>query len=529
MKMIPATPHGTHSQAEKRVFDQLRFAFEHDQTLIAFHSLNLPRHPYKRFGEIDFLLCGANGIFVLEVKGGRVSCKDGLWHFENRYGEVSTSVEGPFKQAQSALQGLISKLRDNLPESVMSQFTIGYGVIFPDVEWRVQGVEWDFQPLADVRQIRNLEHWLGNLFEYWRCKEGRERHPDAASITRLQQYLRPEFEVAETLYRQACRSEENIASLTGDQMVMVDIANANDRVLCSGGAGTGKTFLALELARRWTAEGQNVLLACRSNWLKRFLESRFVLPGLTVSLIESIPTALRRSGLPYFDALIVDEGQDLMDRGSLGKLGMAIRGGLEHGRWSFFYDVNNQSGFFGTVDRDAITFLDGCHPARIPLRTNCRNTRVILNRVQDHLGADMGVRGAGEGPAVREYDAGSREESATLLANELFEIIDEGGIPSGSVTILSPLPLGASSVSLLPASIRESITPLDEYSLRAFPTGQTGFAEIPNFKGLENEVIIIVDLPRPQKGKEPLALHYVAMSRARVVLSLIYRAKTLPP
>jgi hypothetical protein len=91
------------------------------------------------------------------------------------------------------------------------------------------------------------------------------------------------------------------------------------------------------------------------------------------------------------------------------------------------------------------------------------------------------------------------------------------------------LPFGASSVSLLPASIRENITLLDEYSLRSFPTGQTGFAEIPNFKGLENEVIIIVDLPRPQKGKKPLALHYVTMSRARVVLSLIYRAKTLTP
>ena len=55
MEMIPATPHGTHSRAEKRVFDQLRIAFETDHTLTAYHSLNLPRHPYKRFGEIVVL------------------------------------------------------------------------------------------------------------------------------------------------------------------------------------------------------------------------------------------------------------------------------------------------------------------------------------------------------------------------------------------------------------------------------------------------------------------------------------------
>jgi len=139
----------------------------------------------------------------------------------------------------------------------------------------------------------------------------------------------------------------------------------------------------------------------------------------------------------------------------------------------------------------------------------------------------MGVRGAGNGPAVREYDVSSSEESAALLASEIREIIDEGGITCGSVTILSPLPFKESSASLLPDSIRERISLLDEYALRSFPTEKLGFAEISNFKGLENEVIIIVDLSRPHKGKEPLSAHYVAMSRARVVLSLIYRKDTL--
>lgn len=443
----------------------------------------------------------------------------------DKNGRVASRLIPYVDQVRSALgieHGLTSKLHDQLPDHVLSQFTIGYGVIFPDVEWRVQGVEWDSQTVADAREMRRLDSWLGKLFAYWGRRKGCQRHPDAAALTLLKRYLRPEFEMAVSLYRQVSRVEENIASLTDDQMAMVDIVSANARVLCSGGAGTGKTFLALELARRWTAEGKKVLLVCRSNWLKRYLESRFVLPGLIVSLIDATRTALRRSGINFFDAVIVDEGQDLMDMDSLRRLDSLMPGGLAHGRWCFFYDINNQSGLLGTVERDAVAFLEHCNPARIPLRTNCRNTRVILDKVQDMLGADMGVRGAGDGPAVREYDVCSREESAALLANEIFEIIDAGGIPPGSVTILSPLPFQDSSVSLLPDSIRERITLLDEYSLRSFPLAEASFAQIPNFKGLENDVIIIVDLARPKKGRGPLSMHYTAMSRPRAILSLIF-------
>ena len=72
MKMIPSFPHKTDSTGERRVFDLLRAAFEHDQNsdLTAFHSLNITRHAYKRFGEIDFVIVGGPGVLVLEVKGG---------------------------------------------------------------------------------------------------------------------------------------------------------------------------------------------------------------------------------------------------------------------------------------------------------------------------------------------------------------------------------------------------------------------------------------------------------------------------
>ena len=523
MRMIPDTPHGTHSQAEKRVFDRLRAAFadEQDGVFTAYHSLNLTRHAYKRFGEIDFLVCCPQGIFVIEVKGGRVGCHNGIWQYTNRYGDVTESNEGPFKQAESALHGLMANLRANLPDRVVAQFSIGYGVIFPDCEWPVSGAEWDAKTVADARGYKDIERWLEKLFQYWRGKDGGHRHPTAPALKELRHYLRPEFEAATPLHVQALGAEERIATLTEDQMAMVDVVTANRRVLCSGGAGTGKTFLALELARRWTAEDMNVALVCRSPWLKNYLDARFSIPKLTVSLVSAVRNACRRQGLDSFDAVIVDEGQDIFDMASLDCLDSVLNGGLIDGRWCIFHDINNQSGLFGSFDQEAMDYLASIQPVRVPLRTNCRNTRIILDKVQTSLGADMGTRGAGFGPSIREHYSTSRDESAQLLAIELIELIDHGGISPGDVTILSPYPFGDSCVALLPEKIRREIVALDEYSLRNFPNTKTSFAEIANFKGLENEAIIVTDLPPPTKGRQNLVMHYVAMSRARSVLSLI--------
>ena len=73
MRMVPRSPYDTNSQAEKRIFEQLRGAF--DKRYAAYHSLKPTRHPHKRFPEIDFVTCGPEGLYVLEVKGGDVSCR----------------------------------------------------------------------------------------------------------------------------------------------------------------------------------------------------------------------------------------------------------------------------------------------------------------------------------------------------------------------------------------------------------------------------------------------------------------------
>ena len=532
MQMIPATPHDTHSRAELLVFDRLKAAFVHDTQLrlTAFHSLNLTHHAYKRFGEIDFLIVGRPGILVLEVKGGGVACRNGVWEYTDRTGLAHRSPEGPFRQAQSALHGLMDKLKGGLPESVWSSFTIGHAVVFPDCDWEVAGAEWDPEMLADARTSRNLERWLTGLFAYWRRKDPRQRaEPDDDALAAIKRFLRPEFDVAIPLHVRVEEAERQAVALTQDQMWMVDVAEANPRVICCGGAGTGKTFLALELARRWAATGLKVLIACRSPWLRHWLATRFAIPGVAVCLADAAPVAARRLAIDRFDALIVDEGQDLLDLATLDRMDGVLLGGLEGGRWCFFHDINNQAGYFGPPDPDALDLLRSYGPAPVPLKINCRNTRQILEQVQTSLGADMGVRGTGDGPQVRQYHVQSQQEAALVLEREIERLIDHGGLPPDDISILSPRPFLDSAAALLPTGPRSRILVLDEYSMRNFPPPGISFAEIAHFKGLENEAVVLIDLPDPLTDPSRGPDHYVGMSRARALLSLIFSGCSARP
>ena len=500
------------------MFDQLRATFSGpDQNgWFAMHSLNLPRHEYKRFGEIDFVICGPDGLFVLEVKGGGVSCHDGIWETTNRYGETERLRESPFKQAEGALHGL----REKLPASLFNMFVVGYGVVIPDVERVPESAEWDRAVLADGRGFRQFEKWLKRFVRHWRAKDSRKTTANPEQLNALRQHLRPDFEAVVPLHVSAHDVETRIARLTEDQLNLLDVVEANSRVICSGGAGTGKTMLALELAKRWGASGMKTALACHSPWLKRFLE-RNAVPGLTVSLADSIHVTAKRVGIEKFDALIVDEGQDVLNMDALARLDDRLREGISEGRWCFFHDANNQSGLCGSYVPDAYDYLESFGPARIPLKTNCRNSLPILKRIQLALHADMGNAGVGDGPAVREIHVSDAKGATEALEKELRSLVDGEGFGLGDIVVLSPFPFAQSWVSALPTDLRESVSVLDDASPRNMSRHTIGFAQIGDFKGLESEVVVLVDMPRPGHSGTLRSLHYVGMSRARALLSMI--------
>ncbi len=201
MIMVPRLPIATDSKAELVVFERLKQAFARDavhaQTAYALHSLNICSHDYKRFAEIDFVLCTTAGIFVLEVKGGAVSCTQGCWTFENEQGQKTVNREGPFKQANSGLQGLRTQLEREFGEAAMHSVCLGYGVILVNTTLNVRSAEWEAPMLCNQRALRDLEGWLGRFFAYWENRNKAAGVPikplTLPFIRELVQFIRPDF------------------------------------------------------------------------------------------------------------------------------------------------------------------------------------------------------------------------------------------------------------------------------------------------------------------------------------------------
>lgn len=438
----------------------------------------------------------------------------------DRKGQEHRHREGPFRQVQGNMFALLDQLKRHLPVAELDDLPKGWGVVLPDCAFDVKSVEWDDATIADQRRMGQFPVWIENFMRYYRRKAGHDAAYRARPefLRRITDILRPQFEKVASLAGALDTAEMNLNSLTDDQCRAVDVLVANPRVLCSGGAGTGKTFLALELARRALAEERKVILCCSSPWLRNYLDTRLSDPIFHVLAIAQARKTVSR--LTPADLLIVDEGQDLMNFEDLDVLDKLVQGGLAGGSWSFFYDRNNQSGLVGRWDPNSLEFLDSHGATHVPLTRNCRNTRPIVEEVQRLTGCDMGRKEEGEGPLVEVVQSDASEPPETKVSRTITRLLDEG-VPMSHITLLSPYPWSESCASRLSQHVQRDVLQMDEFNLREFPPAQISFARIQDFKGLENTAIVLMDLDRQHLDRSAPSLLYVGMSRARAYLALV--------
>ncbi|MGW6059862.1 NERD domain-containing protein [Streptomyces sp. NPDC055189] len=500
----------TRSQGERSVFAALK-AIQDDQS-VALHSVHLPEHRKKRVGEIDFVVITPDLLLFIEVKGGRVVEDDGSWYY-GPVGREDGPKESPFVQASGGMHefereigGLVGDLRNlGVPS--------GYLVVTPDI---------DLPPLTEYKPEqylgktaydggRGLSQGIERAARYWLRRNRWARTPVPASLRkRMLEATRPQFDLVPNLHSKLLHLDVAFERLTNEQLDRLDESESNDRLIWTGGAGTGKTFLAAEAARRKAVNG-SVLFTCASTTLAAHVAGILTDEAITVLPFDRLDEAVGRT----FDHLVVDEAQDLMTFESMDTLEKLLVGGLAEGRWLFLLDQNNQVLAPASYDPEAWNYLLSMGSRFGPLRRNCRNTTQIVKQVHFYTGADLGVASAGEGEPVRfEYVDGAPQE-AVALDTYVNDLVQQGISPK-DITLLSVSGDWETSSARLSQRSSKIERFVDVVGTERTKNRLT-WSSIADFKGHENHVVCLIDLePAHLEGR--LDAIYVAWTRARAQL-----------
>lgn len=499
----PVTAFGkVQSTAEVRVANLLS-QVNLSRPATCFYSVHLTRHAYKKMSEIDFVVVLEDCVIVIEVKGGRVGRQDGLWTFTNRHNETSVKREGPFEQARSGMFSLKRRLEEELPGTDMAW---GILVITPD------------QPLSSGIEWEAWEH-LGpssmNVADFTRAIEQSRRRALTAwkptirsgSYKDVGKALRPDFDLIPMLSAESGRLEIEFRTVLEGQHAVLESAEGNARLLCEGGAGTGKTLLAAETARRSAASGERVVFTCLS---------RPVLDYVSLLLADTDVKCLPFNEISAFggvvDLVVVDEAQDVINLGGMAALELLLGGSFDATRWRLFCDSNNQAHVDGAFDQEVYELLRSAASV-VTLVNNCRNTEPIISQTQLITGADLGKPRVGAGPRVRLVPVDSDEAAATVL-DERIEQFRAEDIALGDVALVTLRPIGSQSSAELSVAWRQGKI------VQAGGMRQKGAARLyrpEEIKGLEAPHVCVIDVDDLETPQTMQRL-YVAMTRPRYSL-----------
>jgi hypothetical protein len=415
----------------------------------------------------------------------------------------------------------------------------------PEVE---QDLVYDDRDLAKPMQayiVRIAEHWQARIT----ALHG-GRRPEPLSLRErslILHELAPDFDLVPTLRARISEVDDELIRLTEQQKELLDGLLDQPRVIVEGGAGTGKTFVACNEAVRLAQTGSGTMFVCYGSRLADHLRPSLASHGVQVRHIHGLMADLvdaagRTDDLPsvqsrdlldiYYpqiaidalgdlerwgsvDALVLDEGQDLLKPTYVQFFDALLDGELSGGTWRVFLDPN-QDLFRGAPLSELERLANCSHPYR--LTKNCRNTQEIALATSILSGVKLSETLVVEGPEVTEEwcsDAKDRQKNATKVIRDWLR----RGIAPHQITVLSPRNFESSTLgSIDPAKLPRQI--VDVSHSGASDTSRIRFSTIAGFKGLEADAVLLTDLD-DLMDPETRSLLYVGASRAKVLMALL--------
>lgn len=534
-RMIPTQPHpDTKSQAELTLFAALKSQLSSEHTV--FHSVAWQlrsRYGDVQDGEADFLVVHPDfGILIVEVKGGRIRY-DGV---EDQWYTYDEPIKDPFKQGRTNKYSLLKKLHE-LPYWRDRWITVGYAAAFPDVS--VKGdlrLDAPRQLILDAGDMNGLETWVKQAMQFLTGNRPDDSPLGRAGVEELVKTLSPSIDLPPLLSIEIESQEQEQERLTREQFSLLDFLGRQRRVAISGCAGSGKTTLAYEKARRLAEQDFKVLLTCfnvcLAEWLQ--LESDDTRPHklhianfhqLASELVEQAGYPIGSYNSEYFETILPDRLVEAVDKlGSQYDAVVVDEGQDFHDNWWFPLQCllhDPDQGIFYVFFDDNQNIYQGARQmplesAPFPLPHNCRNTQQIHQQILPFYHSDQLPTAIGpQGRPVERHTYTGQAELKRSLRQILHHLIVEEGVPAWDIVLLTPKGRERSKLW--------SLGQLGNFRLVDFPSNASGevyCTTVHRFKGLESPIVILAEIDNDQIWNLYTIL-YVGCSRARNHLILL--------
>ena len=531
MRCIPEEPDfaAGHS-AERAVWDALRTSLPDDVVLA--HSVQV-RHGRAEH-EIDLLVLWPGvGLAAIEVKGGQIGIENGQWYQSDRNGRHN--ITSPVAQSQGSMHAFKDWIGEQLGSPLTSRFAylvcLPYSQVPPD--WSMGGCP---------RSLILAEQDLPSLSERIRHAidtEAGGSTPLAPSyLERVLARLAGTLEPTGGAPTDAHELEDVQDHLTTRQSVLLSATRSLTRVRFTGGAGSGKTWLAVEKARQLCRSGQRVGLFCYNKGLGQYLQTqvsgwKHARPVFTGEFHEyvralGVPDG---SGQEYFDehmprmllehaagmdpalkldAVIVDEAQDFAPLWWQALLACTRDPGAGP-VYAFMDDHQDVYRRWSGTTAD-LSFGPTADFVPIHVDENLRNTRRIAETFRSFAGDHFKLPGGNTGLPVRRVQCATAE--ALDVAGDCVDALLAEGWATNQLALLTTRDRHPVHQDYYERGATA------EYWQNFHAHDEEFYGHVLGFKGLERSVVILCvnGFKHLDRAAEQL---YVGLSRARALLVVV--------
>ncbi len=531
--MIPEKPREfTPESREDLMFAALE-CLPDDYYVIHSFQINKVKNNNSIFdSEADFVIFNRQrGILCIEAKATKASYKNGEWYYGNN--EVMHSG-GPFAQARRSMYAVRDYMEEHGFKNISDNCKFLHAVWFPMVTQEyIRRLNLPPEASPDLilteEALYDPAPYLEKIFSITERGKTETAINESMAARIVNEVLCPQFEIAPSATFDTDTKHIIFHRLLKEQANVLNFLEEQKTAAINGAAGTGKTLVAIEKAKRHAMRGDKVLFLCFNNQLKNYLAENYANTNIDYYTIAGYACSMCHTGEPDYYALnsllenmyesqsfpyqhvIVDEGQDfgndaIEEADILNTLKAIIEDTKEDGSFYVFYDklqliqARSMPKFLADAD------------CKLTLYRNCRNTENIaktsLRPVSERNPILMQNCIVGV-PAKLHYC----EDDETSLG-AVDSTIDD--LLADNIKNIVILTCKTESTSILSQYLVDGRYPAGKESIR--------FTTCRKFKGLEADAVILVDVDENTflgNDGQNVLLYYVGTSRARLRLDII--------